>query len=394
MRNKRLLYRFLSSRIGLPLSFFTFYLLAAGTLVLIFEANSNKQFADLVDGVWWAIITVSTTGYGDKFPITLAGRLVAIVTILIGIGGMSFLSGTLASVFVERNTRARRGLMDFKNLKEHIVICGWKNQMREFLLDVLSINPGLAASDIVIVSNVAPEKVENLKEEKQLRGLLFVRGDYFSEPALRRANVPTARKVVVLADTLESGPPSEVDSKTVMTVLTIRALAKDIYICAELLDKKFENYLREAMCDEVVFSRDFNRMIIASASAMNGVFKILYQFIGQDGSGSRLTTEDIGEQFVGGSYGDFRRALPPADGRLLLGVLENTGSPHRMKVDFLRQAQKTSDVSRLVSNLQTVKGLIANHPVLLPGDDYVVQKYSRAIFLERSGVPERTAAHV
>ncbi len=68
---------------------------------------------------------------------------------------------------------------------------------------------------------------------------------------------------------------------------------------------------------------------------------------------------------------------------LLIGILENTGSPNAMKMEALREAQKTSDVSALVTNLQNVKGLVVNRPVFMPGDDYKLQAHSRAIILER-----------
>ena len=68
---------------------------------------------------------------------------------------------------------------------------------------------------------------------------------------------------------------------------------------------------------------------------------------------------------------------------MLLGVLENTGSPNRMKIEALREAQKTSDVSQLITNLQKVKGLEVNRPLFLPADDHPIQRYTQAIVLER-----------
>jgi hypothetical protein len=59
-----------------------------------------------------------------------------------------------------------------------------------------------------------------------------VRGDYFSDATLKRAAVESAKKVLVLADSLESHAPSEVDSKTVMTVLAVKAMARDSYTVA------------------------------------------------------------------------------------------------------------------------------------------------------------------
>ena len=361
---------------------FVFFIIA-GTLALVFELGRNDEFSSLFDGFWWLIVTVSTTGYGDKVPVTLAGRILAVITIFFGVGAMSLLSGGLASWLVDRNTKARRGLMEFPKLKDHLIICGWKADMKEILTGILRVSPGLSSEQIVLISNVDAEKVEELKEEELLRGLKFVRGDYFSELSLERANVSGARKVLVLADTLESSAVSEVDSKTVMTVLTVKSLVRTVYVTAEVLDRKFESYLKHAACDEILFSRDFSRQMIASTSATNGMSHIIHELLSHEHTDSRLSTEEIPQRYVGGAFKDFRAEYEKPNRRIVLGVLENTGTPSRMKMEALREAQKTSDVSQLITNLQKVKGLEVNRPVFLPGDDYQVQRYSLAIVLER-----------
>ncbi|MFW6291330.1 MAG: ion channel [Spirochaetota bacterium] len=380
----RLLHRYRNSRYARPVIIILFFLVAAGALSVFLESRSNEQFRNLMDGLWWTIVTFTTTGYGDKVPETIGGQILAIVTIFVGVGAMSLLSGALASLFVERNTRARRGLMDFKTLEGHLVICGWREDMKDILRDILHTSSDLDSDHLVIVSNVEPEKVQELQEEEDLRGLKFVRGDYHSELALQRANVPGARKVVIIADTLESSSVSEVDSKTVMAVLTVKSLARDVYVTAEILDRKYESYLKHVQCDEILFSRDFARQMIASSSATNGLSHIIHELLGQGAAGSRLLTLEIPLTFVNRTYGEYRQSQPVTDGRrLLLGLLTNTGSPNAMKIEALRDAQKTSDVSQLIANMQKVKGLEVNQPVLLPPDDYEIQRHSMAIVLER-----------
>ena len=242
-----------------PVSIFAVIFLITCAGVFLFEAGRNEQFSGFADSLWWGIITFSTTGYGDKVPATTGGRIIAIATIFVGIAGMSFLSGTFASVFVERNTRARRGLMDFPKMKDHFIICGWKDHMKDILLDIIHVAGIITSDRIIIISNVDSDKIEDLKEEAELKEINFVRGDYFSEVTLNRANVKNARKVLILADTFDSAAVSEVDSKSVMTVLTIKAMAKNVYTTVELLDRKYENYLKQALCDEILFSRDFSR---------------------------------------------------------------------------------------------------------------------------------------
>ncbi len=380
---------FKASKLGIPLVFLFLYFILSALLVLLFEFTRNEEFQNLLDGIWWAIITFSTTGYGDKVPITAGGRIVAILSIFLGIGATSFLAGTMASFFVDRNVKAREGLMDFRKLRNHIVICGWKDHMIEILSDILEMNRGMSADEIVVVSNVDAERIAGFKEQKELKGLRFVRGDYFSESALRRANVREAKKVIVLADTLESTAASEVDSKTVITVLTIRGMARDVYICVELLDQKYRHYLKQAMCDEIILIRDYGRLLLANSSTKNGISHIFHSLLHASLGGSRINTCNIPKEYVGRPYGDFKRFMETDDERIPLGILENTGSPNQMKMAALREAQKTSDVSRLVSNLTDVKKLEVNRPILQPDAAYLVPAHAQAIVLERTPADAR-----
>lgn len=369
----------------MALFFLTVFLLT-GALVYLFESGANSEFGDVIDGFWWAIITFSTTGYGDKVPITPAGRIVAVLSIFLGIAATSALSGSLASIFVERNTRARRGLMDYPKLNDHFIVCGWKDHMRDILVDILNGSRDLSDERMVLVSNIDSDRVEEIKEDPELKGLKFIRGDYFSEATLKRANVRAARKVLILSDTFESKAASEVDSKTVMTVLTIKAISKDVYTTAELLDRKYESYLNHASCDEVIFSRDFSRQILSRSSVTNGMSHILQDLLTSETGTAKLSTESIPKDFIGKEYGELRGRFEGSSGKRLLGVLENTGSPNRMKIEALRDAQKTSDVSALVTNLQKVKGLEVNRPLFLPSDEYRIGPHTMAIVLERREV--------
>ncbi len=372
------------SRSVRPILFAVVFLVVGGAIVVVFESRANDEFETLLDGIWWSLITFSTTGYGDKVPVTIGGRVLAAVTILVGIGAMSLLSGALASFLVERSTRARRGLMDFKSLTGHLILCGWREDMAQILRDVLKTSSDLSPDRIVLVSNVESERVEELQESDDLRGLKFVRGDYHSEATLVRANVRSARKVVIIADTLESSSVSEVDSKTVMAVLTVKSLARDVYVTAEVLDRKFESYLKHVQCDEVLFSRDFARQMLASSSATNGLSHIIHELLGQGSSRSRLVTREIPSTYVNRTYGEYRASVATdSDASLLIGLLTNTGSPNALKIEWLREAQKTSDVGKLIGNMQRVKEIVVNEPVLLPDDDFPISRHSMAIVLER-----------
>jgi voltage-gated potassium channel len=52
------------------------------------------------DGVWWAVSTMTTVGYGDEFPLTTLGRIVAMALMLVGIGFIAILTGAIAERFL------------------------------------------------------------------------------------------------------------------------------------------------------------------------------------------------------------------------------------------------------------------------------------------------------
>jgi voltage-gated potassium channel len=76
---------------------------ACAGLVLSFEAHAKgSNIHGFADALWWAMVTVTTVGYGDKFPVTAGGRGVAVVLMLVGIGLIGVLTATVASYFVEQ----------------------------------------------------------------------------------------------------------------------------------------------------------------------------------------------------------------------------------------------------------------------------------------------------
>ena len=61
------------------------------------EQGVNPHMDTYADSLWWALVTVTTIGYGDIYPVTNAGRLVASMMMIVGIGCVSILTGTIAS---------------------------------------------------------------------------------------------------------------------------------------------------------------------------------------------------------------------------------------------------------------------------------------------------------
>jgi voltage-gated potassium channel len=74
------------------------------TIVLgvLMSLVDSEDFPSVWLGVWWAIGTVTTVGYGDVVPVETSGRILAAATMIVGIAFLSLITATVASVLVSR----------------------------------------------------------------------------------------------------------------------------------------------------------------------------------------------------------------------------------------------------------------------------------------------------
>ena len=346
----------------------------------IFEVGVNQGFKNLWDTLWWTIVTLTTVGYGDKYPITVGGKLVGIAMMVLGIAVVGMVTGRIASFLVDKQIKARGGLIVLEKKKGHFVICGWKHELESILENILKVNPELSPSDIVLVNDADPAIIDHIRSIPKFKMVKYVKGDYIDEKVLARANIKNASTALVLADASRKFSAQEVDSRTVMTVITIDSMNKNIYTCAELIDEKFEKYLRLANCDEIILTREYSRILIANAASASGVSHIASELLNPEFG--RLLTFDFPDFFIGKTFGELKSYFESEYGYILIGILENTGKIYYRKKEALAEAQKTPDISKLVENLQNVKKLVPNKPVLNPGADYIIKKNSKAIVIK------------
>ena len=66
----------------------------------------GDNFPSLGSGLWWGVQTVTTVGYGDHVPTTVAGQLLAALVMLLGIGFLTVITAAITSTFMSRSGRA------------------------------------------------------------------------------------------------------------------------------------------------------------------------------------------------------------------------------------------------------------------------------------------------
>lgn len=112
-----------------------FHFIVLTVVVLVFVCAGLVTFAerharganihDFGQGLWWAIVTVTTVGYGDRYPVTPLGQGIAVFLMLVGIGLIGALTATIASYFVhERTTQTEERLDRIEALLTQLVGAG------------------------------------------------------------------------------------------------------------------------------------------------------------------------------------------------------------------------------------------------------------------------------
>ena len=78
----------------------------------LFYVAEPEAVGSVWNGLWWAVVTITTVGYGDISPVTLVGRMLGVVLMLVGIGLFATLGGSVAAFFVGSDSDDRLGRIE------------------------------------------------------------------------------------------------------------------------------------------------------------------------------------------------------------------------------------------------------------------------------------------
>ncbi|MBS7260232.1 MAG: NAD-binding protein [Treponema sp.] len=350
-------------------------------VVYKFETQTGSGITTKMDTFWFMCVAVCA-GYFEFVCESYPGRAAAITLLIIGTMVFAYIRGQVASVFVDIQDKKNKGLSRLKNMEGHFVLCGWRPGFEKILETVLVSNPEITPDMIVLVNEAPVEQMEALRDDIRFKEVHYVAGDFTDESTLKRAYIETAARAMVISDQSKKYSELETDSRTVLAVLTMENLNRGIYVVAELKSAKFEKHLRMAHCDEIILTQDYEYSLLATASSGAGYSNVIKSLISDDAD-SGILIFDIGKEMIGKTYAELRKAelANKKEKGVLVGLLLNSGNFHQRRKEALREAQKNPDINTVISNLQKVKLLKSNEPVLAPKGDFIIPKNAKAIFV-------------
>ncbi len=332
---------------------------------------------------FWDIVIfnlLAVTGNDYMYVDSKWTRLAGILVLILGMVGLSSITGYVSSAFVARRLNLERGVKKMQNMKKHIIICGWKNDVKILIQGILRKNKDLKLSDIILINNVEDVKIQNLRDDHELKGLNLLRGDFTEEQTLLNANIKEASKVLIIGENQENLDDELVDSRVFVTALLVRKLNSKCHICAEVKTERYKNYLESQNCAEVVYVEEYTRYILSTSTNYSGMSKVMSSFL-DNGDGVSVQIAPISSSWIGKTYGELFQWYKKEQNILLLGVLENMGVEKELKHEILSEAQKSTNYGEIIQRLKSVKTMETNCPKLNPADDYVLGRNMGAIIL-------------
>ena len=327
---------------------------------------------------WWAIVTMTTVGYGDFAPKTPEGRMFAVLVMFAGISLTAMFTAIISSIFVAKRIREEKGL-EKVNIKNHIILCGW-NRNADKIIHSIQYLAEAPRKNIVLINDLDEEEIARMKTRYRKIRLHFVVGDFTSEQVLEKANLEAAETVIIIPSDINDSIQNP-DDKTIRAALTIKGLEPNIRLIAYLHDRENLTHIKRANADEVVISDDFGAYMLASHVMDPGIPQTVNRLL-DNVSKNRFKRVDIPSEFIGKPFDNLFNHFRKKNNSILVGVFseeENLGIGEILSADtlaldaFIERKLKEGGISLKEESKISLE--------INPGSNYRIKDGNRAIII-------------
>ena len=167
-----------------------FYLSIVLIIFLIEQSNPDSNIKSFSDALWYSIVTLTTIGYGDKYPVTGLGKIFALFFVLGSVGILGFVISQISNKIMKAMEEKKLGYNGTK-FENHVVIINWNNFAQQIVLQIVN-----AGKKVVIVTKVK-EDVDYIYHNFDSKLVFVLFNDLFDNSAFQKVNIEKATSVLL-----------------------------------------------------------------------------------------------------------------------------------------------------------------------------------------------------
>ncbi len=275
-------------RIALRLSYALAALLTAAIVVYLDRDGYNNATGEpltFLDCLYYATVSLSTTGYGDIAPFSERARLVNVLVITpLRFAFLIVLIGTTVETLTTASRQALRIQRWRSTVRNHTVVVGYGTKGRTAVTAM--IGDGIAPGDIVVV-----DTDQTSLDRASAAGLVTVRGDANKSDVLRLAGAQHAKAIVVATNS---------DPTSVLVTLTARELEPKATIIASVREAENRHLLLQSGADSVVVSSETAGRLLGLATSKPSVVDMIEDLLTPH-EGLSISEREVEGKEIGGS---------------------------------------------------------------------------------------------
>lgn len=265
--------------------FYSFILVFIVAILAYVDRDGYSNMDTLLDSIYYAAVSLSTTGYGDIAPITQHTRLINTVVVTPArVLFLILLVGTTLSVLTEESRKTLMIRRWRKNMRNHTIVIGYGTKGRSAITALLA--DGVSPSQIVVI-----DTDREVLDQASAKGLVTVHGTATRSDVLKLAGVNRARAVVVA--------PNQ-DDTAVLVTLSVREIAPSATIVASVRESDNSHLLRQSGADSVVVSSETAGRLMGLATVTPSVTEMMEDLLSPD-EGFSIAERIVLEEEVGGN---------------------------------------------------------------------------------------------
>ena len=166
------------------------YLSIVLIIFIIEQSNPDSNIKSFSDALWYSIVTRTTIGYGDKYPVTGLGKIFALFFVLGSVGILGFVISQISNKIMKAMEEKKLGYNGTK-FENHVVIINWNNFAQQIVLQIVN-----AGKKVVIVTKVK-EDVDYIYHNFDSKLVFVLFNDLFDNSAFQKVNIEKATSVLL-----------------------------------------------------------------------------------------------------------------------------------------------------------------------------------------------------